>query len=307
MKDILQMFTAKDILVQITCIYNGILALIFLLLHSVVLNKKKRKVSFFYQFVFYFSMLLITFCEMKYFKEAVWLDIILVTMLFILSENSYHLMKKSYEERVKEYQDKAVGQQVDEVQNIYQTMRGWRHDYHNHMQTLKAHLDMKRYDMVDDYLNKLEQDLDTIDYLIKSGNINLDAILNSKLSLAMAKKVVINCKANVPRELKISDINLCVLIGNLLDNAVESCDTMEEDEAKFLRVYISIFNQQLYISVTNSTKEQVRVLDKTYITKKRGNHGHGLKRIDNIVNKYEGFINRKNEPGVFVTEIMLPL
>lgn len=52
---------------------------------------------------------------------------------------------------------------------------------------------------------------------------------------------------------------------------------------------------------------RVRKLDEEYITHKRGNHGHGLKRINLIVEKYDGFINRKNEAGVFVTEIMLPL
>lgn len=111
----------------------------------------------------------------------------------------------------------------------------------------------------------------------------------------------------MPEEISISDIDLCVLIGNILDNAVESCEAMEEKEERFLRVYISILKQQLYISVTNSTKEKLRKFDFEYITNKRGNHGHGLKRIDNIVNKYDGFINRKNEPGVFVTEIMLAL
>ena len=63
----------------------------------------------------------------------------------------------------------------------------------------------------------------------------------------------------------------------------------------------------LYISVSNATNETVRKLDEEYITHKRGNHGHGLKRINLIVEKYDGFINRKNEAGVFVTEIMLPL
>lgn len=65
--------------------------------------------------------------------------------------------------------------------------------------------------------------------------------------------------------------------------------------------------EQLYISVSNATNETVRKLDEEYITHKRGNHGHGLKRINLIVEKYDGFINRKNEAGVFVTEIMLPL
>lgn len=48
-------------------------------------------------------------------------------------------------------------------------------------------------------------------------------------------------------------------------------------------------------------------MDSEYISKKRGNHGHGLKRINLVVEKYGGYINRQNEPGVFVTEIMLPL
>ena len=53
--------------------------------------------------------------------------------------------------------------------------------------------------------------------------------------------------------------------------------------------------------------DTVLKLDSEYITTKRGNHGHGLKRINLVVEKYEGYINRQNEPGVFVTEIMLPL
>lgn len=56
-----------------------------------------------------------------------------------------------------------------------------------------------------------------------------------------------------------------------------------------------------------ATKDTVRKLDSEYITTKRGNHGHGAKRINLVVEKYEGYINRQNEPGVFVTEIMLPL
>ena len=129
---------------------------------------------------------------------------------------------------------------------------------------------------------------------------------NSKISLAIKNNVEVNYRALVPPKLTVSDIDLCVLIGNLIDNAVESCDKISKTP-KFIRVYIGIFKKQLYISVSNATKEVVRKLDEEYISTKRGNHGHGLKRINLIVNKYDGFINRKNEPGVFVTEVMLPL
>lgn len=97
-----------------------------------------------------------------------------------------------------------------------------------------------------------------------------------------------------------------MILGNLIDNAVEACRDVEP-KSQFLRLYIAPMKQQFYISVSNATNELVRKLDEDYISRKRGDHGHGLKRIDVMVEKYGGYINRKNEPGVFVTEIMLPL
>ena len=82
---------------------------------------------------------------------------------------------------------------------------------------------------------------------------------------------------------------------------------MLKAENRFLRIYMCVQKQQLYISVSNATNEPVRKLDRDYISKKRGNHGHGLKRINLIVEKHQGYLNRQNEPGVFATEIMLPL
>lgn len=212
-----------------------------------------------------------------------------------------------FEKRNIEYQNRLLEKQVQEVQNIYLTMRGWRHDYHNHLQSMKAYVKMKQYDRLGEYLALLEEDLDNVNQLIESGNVNLDAILNSKISLALKNGIEIDYKAACPAELTVSDIDLCALIGNLIDNAVEACEKIPEGGRRYIRLYIGRFKKQLYISVTNTTNEKVRKIDREYITKKRGNHGHGLKRINLVVEKYEGYINRQNEPGVFVTEIMLPL
>lgn len=212
------------------------------------------------------------------------------------------------EEKNIEYQNKLLEKQVQEVQNIYTTMRGWRHDYHNHLQAMKSYVKMGQYDNLDSYLHLLEEDLDNVNDLIESGNINLDAILNSKISLALNNGIDIEYKATCPPVLAVSDIDLCALLGNLIDNAVEACEKMKYDTDKpYIRLYIGIMKKQLYISITNSTNEIIRKVDSEYISKKRGNHGHGLKRINLVVEKYEGYINRQNEPGVFVTEIMLPI
>ena len=214
---------------------------------------------------------------------------------------------KYVEKKNIEYQNRLLERQVQEVQNIYMTMRGWRHDYHNHLQSMKAYVKMGQYEKLDEYLALLEQDLDQVNQLIESGNVNLDAILNSKISLALKNGIEVDYKATCPEELTVSDTDLCALIGNLIDNAVEACEKLPEGERRFIRLYIGGLKKQLYISVTNATNEVVRKLDSEYITNKRGNHGHGLKRINLVVDKYEGYINRQNEPGVFVTEIMLPL
>jgi len=216
------------------------------------------------------------------------------------------LLVRYYEKSTANYQNKLLKNQIDEVHNVYMTMRGWRHDYHNHMQSLKAYLAMDNVVEAREYLDKLETDLEDINLLFDTGNIGVDAILNSKISLAIHNGIPVDYKATVPKETTVTDIDLCVILGNLIDNAVESCRKVEK-EAQFIRLYIGTFKQQLYISVSNATNETVRKLDEEYITNKRGNHGHGLKRINKIVEKYEGYINRKNEAGVFVTEIMLPL
>ena len=213
---------------------------------------------------------------------------------------------KQIDKRLAAYQRKLIETHYTEVENMYKQMRGWRHDYHNHMQVLKAYLTADQEDQAKDYLERLEQDLDHVAQWIETGNVRVDAIINSKISLAMQNEIDVNYKVTVPEHLTVTDIDLCVLIGNLIDNGVEACEKMEEGR-KFIRLYIGVLKKQLYISVTNATSEVVRKLDEEYITTKRGNHGHGLKRINGIVEKYNGYINRKNEPGVFVTEIMLPL
>ena len=212
-----------------------------------------------------------------------------------------------YEKRILEYQRKTMEKQVAEVNEIYMTMRGWRHDYHNHLQKLSAHLMEGQIEEAKKYIGELGESLDSIKIKYQTGNVSLDAILNSKLSIVEKERIAINCKVEIGENLTVSDIDLCVLLGNLIDNAVEACRGISEEKERFLRIYMCIRKQQLYISVSNATNEVVRKLDGEYISKKRGDHGHGLKRINIVVDKYGGFIKRANEPGVFATEIMLPL
>lgn len=216
------------------------------------------------------------------------------------------LFGRMIDRRIGEYQNDLITKHCEEVQNIYRTMRGWRHDYHNHIQALLALCGDEK--QTREYLLNLNDDLTQVDTVLKTGNVMVDAILNSKISLLKAKDIAVNAKASVPPDLRISEIDLCVIIGNLLDNAMEACLRQKEGESRFVRIFVGVLKDQLYISVSNSTGGQIRKSGKVYLSSKdSASHGFGLMRIDRLTAKYDGYVNRQNEEGVFATEVMLPL
>ena len=217
------------------------------------------------------------------------------------------IFSRLIDKHIAEYQNDLIEKHCEEVENMYRQMRGVKHDLKHHIQTMKAHLIMNQYKELEEYLNELDEDLDIVDTVIKTGNIRIDAVLNSKLAVARARGININAKAIVPAELEINEVDICVIIGNLLDNAIEACEKEKEKDKQFIRVYIDILKQQLYIYISKSMTNDIQKSGGRYITTKDGSHGFGLLRIDRVVKKYGGYLNRQHEEGVFATEIMLPL
>lgn len=215
-------------------------------------------------------------------------------------------LSKRMDKRIASYQHELIETHYREVDNMYRQIRGWRHDYRNHIQTMKAYAAAGDWDAVKRYLDLLDDDLATVDTVIKTGNHMTDAILNSKISLAKSKGIKVVADAHIPVELKSSEIDLCCIIGNLFDNAIEASVQLPEDQ-RLIRVYMDMKNTQLYISFTNFTAgRKLQKVGKLFRSTKGGDHGLGLVRIDSIVERLEGYISRNSEDGVFTTEILLP-
>ncbi len=231
--------------------------------------------------------------------------LLLAISTFIAFEAMLAGYNTTFNRKTNEFQQNLLINQYEEIKTVYLNMRGFRHDYHNHIQVIKAHLYMNRLDLVDKYLLELEGELERIDSRIRSGNLMLDAILNSKIAVAEKYNIKVTCKAEVPEKLPVSDIDLCVILGNLLDNAIESCQKLNINT--FIRIYIAVIKKQLYISIQNAAKEELDFNERNYITTKRGNHGLGMKRVQILVNKYNGYLNLQNEPGIFASEVTLPI
>lgn len=216
------------------------------------------------------------------------------------------LLSKKIDRQIAAYQRELVETHYQEVENMYRQIRGWRHDYRNHIQMMKVLAANGDMDGIRAYLDELDTDLNTVDTVVKTGNTMADAILNSKISLAQSKKIKTQVDAHIPVKLSMSELDLCVIIGNLFDNAIEA-SLMLPEEARMIRVYMDMKGTQLYISFTNFTA--TRKLDKVgklFKTTKGDGHGFGLVRIDNIIERLDGYLSRNSEDGAFTTEILIP-
>ena len=216
-------------------------------------------------------------------------------------------LTKLIDRRIGIYQRELIETHYTEVENMYRQMRGWRHDYRSHIQVLKAHAAAGDLEAVRAYLDKLDADLTALEPAVRTGNAMVDAILNSKISLARSREITVRADANIPVALRLSELDLCVIIGNLFDNAIEASMALPAPE-RLIRVYMEIKGAQLYISFTNLTAAGKRKkVSGRFATTKGEGHGFGLVRIDNIVERLGGYLTRSSEEGAFSTEILIPV
>lgn len=213
---------------------------------------------------------------------------------------------KQIDKRIAAYQRELIETHYREVENMYRQMRMWRHDYRNHIQTMKVFATNGDLEAIRTYLDGLDTDLNTVDTAVKTGNAMADAILNSKISLAKSRHIAVHVDAHVPVKLNMSELDLCVILGNLFDNAIEASLPLPEDQ-RLIRVYMDMKNTQLYISFTNFTASQkLPKWNGRFRTTKGDGHGFGLVRMDQIVERLDGYLSRNSEDGAFTTEILIP-
>ena len=159
------------------------------------------------------------------------------------------MRKRTYLKLI-EYQTAQSEQHLSEVRSIHKEMRGYKHDFHHHLQTLKGQLEAGEVTRALAYIEQLDDQLMNVDTLLKTGNVSLDAILSAKIAQAKEAGIAVTVKANVPDKLLITDLELSIVIGNLLDNAIEACKTVQTE--RFMRIFIGMKGKMLYFSMLNS-------------------------------------------------------
>ena len=214
-------------------------------------------------------------------------------------------MRKKTFLKIVELQTEQSKTHLDEVRSIHKEMRGYKHDFHNHLQTLKGYIEAGESERALKYIEELDYGVMNTDTLLKTGNVSVDVILSAKIAKAKSKGINVTVKANLPDNLNITDVELSIVIGNLLDNAIEAC-IASTDKEPFIRVYLVMKSNILYFSMLNSSGDKLKKDGSLFNSKKGGFHGFGLRRAESIIEKHGGWIKYNSEDGAFSSEFLVP-
>lgn len=182
--------------------------------------------------------------------------------------------------RLVERQEEQARRHLDEVRGIYKEMRGYKHDFHHHLQALKGQLEAGQTDRAIQYITELGQALQSVDTLLKTGNITVDAIFSPKLAKAWEEGITVTVQAQVPAELLLTDLELSILLG--------------------------MKGSMLYFHMLNAAGKKKQKRGSLFSTSKAGFHGFGLHRAQAIVKEHGGWCKFNSEDGAFSSEFLVP-
>lgn len=223
-------------------------------------------------------------------------------IIFALSRSN----KESEELRILRQQHEYRIQYANNIKMQYDEIRRIRHDMKQSYLVIDSLMSDKKYTEANEYIKSNISNLGKSEVIIDVGNDFVNAILNSKLTFAKSAGIEVICSStnNIGG---IDDTDLCSLLGNMLDNAIEACEKCSGE--KLIETSISIRDNKCSIIVSNSVEAEILKNNKALKTTKKDteNHGFGVRSIRAIAEKYGGVVNFYQERNMFNCQVVLML
>ncbi|MFZ7120463.1 MAG: sensor histidine kinase [Eubacteriaceae bacterium] len=280
------------------------------------LNILKGKSKYSLMVFFLFDLIFILFCyslflsystiEISYFIVLVLLSIIIFNILLNnllkkIDEYIYQDMEWKQREDIYKMRLKNIEQ---EFQHIDQFQKE-KHDFNQHLQMILAYISTEKIKDAKDYIFKLTDKIENLDQIKSSKHPEINSFILYKTNIANNNGIKIEKNIKLPDRLFIETIDLTIILGNLFDNAIESNEFNKIEKRKII-VNMHEKNNYLIIHTENPyTRINLKnnILETTKIDKE--NHGIGLKNINFIVEKYNGFMEMDTSGGIFSIKIAL--
>ena len=232
-------------------------------------------------------------------------------VLYVMTIVTYFMMYViclKYEQVSELRMEKRMAEADEEILRITKKnlddIRGIRHDIKNSYAYMSVLLENGQYEDLKKYLGDSGETLAAVSF-IDCGNRCVMNILNMEKAKLEASGFRLTAELNVPAVLPFKDVDLCSVLSNLVDNAMEACERMGEKDAEIV-VRITLRQEYLYIGVSNRVPKDT---DKEELLKLKTNkngvgHGYGTKIVKRISEKDNGYVVYSVENGLFIAEVM---
>lgn len=193
---------------------------------------------------------------------------------------------------------------IKDMELMMEKNRIQTHDMKHHLLVLREYGQEKQWDSLMSYLNELSEDILAKKKTGWTQTGILDTILEQKKEKAESEGIEFSIQADRIGALPFSDLEICTLFSNLLDNAIEACEKIEGNR-RWIEIQITRKSGMLYLTISNSIKDRPSEQEGKLITNKQNHqlHGYGIKSVQKIVRKYEGDFSYQIRESEFIVTI----
>ena len=188
-------------------------------------------------------------------------------------------------------------------------IREWKHDFNSHMQVLQLLSHNNQWTELSEYIETMYQEQHPSNFMLSTGNPILDSVLSAKILTAKQYNIPIEWSVFLPNSIPLSPIELTSIISNLLDNAINATKSIPSDQAPYISFCLKPIGTSLFIIVNNKSTGEYSFTSSGALLSNQISieHGIGLNRVKEIVEKYEGFMQIKPEEEAFTVKILIPM
>lgn len=216
-----------------------------------------------------------------------------------------HISKQSeYENREERYKEQIKSQtkHLDDILVMQNQIKAFRHDIKNHWIAIRGYFQRNDCDGGIKYIDEMSCKF-TSEESIDTGNIALDAIISTKKALAEEKNIKFESIVQIPAKISVDAIDICIIFGNSLDNAIEACENIKTDD-KHIKLSVIYEENAIICKISNTVNKGRRVLMKTTKADKE-NHGFGMENIKQALSKYSHVMKAEQENDEFVLSFVI--
>ena len=216
----------------------------------------------------------------------------------ILKAYTYKIDKLVLEQKISMYAN-----QLDTIMKTENKIRGLQHDMKHHIIQLELMAKQNGQSDIEEYLQNMADFMSNPEEVVHTGNLDIDSVLNYMISKAEQVLKEVNVKVNIPSDIA-SHFNINVIIGNLLENAIEAAVNTEN---KILDIDIHYKQGVLYLDISNSYSNKVTVKEHRFLTSKEDDHKHGigLDNVKKMVEEHNGVLQFCYDENMFRVKIMM--